>query len=97
MLRHVVMIMFKEEYRTIEVTNKLKKMLLGLADSIDKLNNIEVGINISTKQTSFDVVLTADFNDENGLNDYRVHPEHVKVLEYLNIVMEKAAVVDYIT
>jgi hypothetical protein len=27
---------------------------------------------------------------------YRVHPEHVVVLDYLKEVMEKAAVVDYI-
>jgi len=96
MLRHVVMIRFREESKTVEVTDKLKKMLLGLCNSIESLLNIEVGINISTKTSAYDLVLTADFSDENGLDDYRVHPEHVKVLDYLRIVMEKAAVVDYI-
>ncbi len=96
MLRHIVMIKLKDEHHTVEVINKLKRMLEALENSIATLVRMEVGINISTKPSACDIVLTADFNDENGLDSYRVHKEHVLVLEYLKEVMEKATVVDYI-
>ncbi len=39
-------------------------MLEALDDSIESLLRIEVGINISTKPSAYDVVLTADFDNE---------------------------------
>ncbi len=96
MIRHIVMIKLNDSAEKQTVTIELKKMLQQLELSVESLNRIEVGINISTKKTAYDVVLTADFNDVAGLDEYRVHPEHVKVLDYLKIVMDKATVVDYI-
>ena len=96
MLRHIVMIKLKDEYRNESTSNELRKMLEDLQVKIEELNCIEVGQNISTKPSAFDIVLTADFDNVDGLNIYRDHPEHVKVLNYLKIVMEKAQVVDYI-
>lgn len=96
MLRHIVMIKFKDNVNIQEASIKLKSKIEALERSIETLINIEVGINISTKASAQDIVLTADFENEEGLNYYRDHPEHVKVLEYLKKVMEKAAVVDYI-
>ena len=96
MIRHIVMIKIKETEDNHVVSKELKRILINLESSVPSLIKIEVGINISTKASAFDVVLTADFNDISVLDEYRVHPEHVKVLDYLKIVMEKAAVVDYI-
>ena len=90
------MIKIKDNLEKTVTSNKINKMLVGLEDSIESLLSIEVGINISTKPSAYDIVLTADFNNEKGLDEYRVHPEHVKVLDYLKVVMEKAVVVDYI-
>lgn len=96
MLRHIVMIKLKDSVDCSIVSKKLKAMLEKLEHTIEPLLKIEAGINISTKSSAHDVVLTADFEDISGLDEYRVHPEHVKVLDYLKEVMEKAAVVDYI-
>ena len=90
------MIKIKGNLEKPVISDKINKMLVGLEDSIASLLSIEVGINISTKPSAYDIVLTADFNNEKGLDEYRVHPEHVKVLDYLKVVMEKAVVVDYI-
>ncbi len=97
MLRHIVMIKLKETVDTSLVSKELKLILENLEQSIEPLILMDVGINISTKPSAYDIVLTADFNDVDGLDEYRVHPEHVKVLDYLKEVMAKAAVVDYIT
>lgn len=95
MLRHIVMIRIKENLDKVDVSKEMKNKLEALEDSIESLLKIEVGINVSTKQSAFDVVLTADFVNEENLDKYRVHPEHVLVLDYLKIVMDKAVVVDY--
>ena len=95
MLRHIVMIRIKENLDKVDVSKELKNKLEALEDSIESLLRIEVGINISTKPSAFDVVLTADFATEEDLDKYRIHTDHVVVLDYLREVMEKVVVVDY--
>ncbi len=90
------MIKFKSDIDLKSESEMLKSMLIDLETSINSLQKMEVGLNISTKPSAFDLVLTADFIDVDGLDDYRVHPEHVKVLDYLKKVIEKVHVVDYI-
>lgn len=91
------MIKFKDEFNSESTTNKLSKMLTDLVAYIDDLKAMEVGINVSVKPSAMDIVLTADFDNESGLDNYRIHPEHVKVLDYLSVVKERAQVVDYFT
>ena len=95
MLRHIVMIKFSDRKTLESVSYEVGKMLEELPGKIESLLAMEVGLNINTKASAFDLVLTADFENENGLDAYRVHPEHVKVLDYLKETMEKATVVDY--
>ncbi len=95
MLRHIVMVKFKDRDAVPQISEKVKQMLINLEETVETLKRMEVGININTRPAAFDVVLTADFDNEEGLNKYRVHPEHVKVLDFLKEVVEKTAVVDY--
>jgi hypothetical protein len=89
------MVQFKDRTTIDEEAARLKKMLEDLTDEIPSLYTMEVGININTKTSAFDLVLTADFENEIGLNAYRIHPKHIEVLDYFNMVVEKTAVVDY--
>jgi len=95
MLRHIVMFRFSDSSDKNEVAAHLKNLLDNLLNKIHELRSMEVGLNINTRPSAFDIVLTADFDDENGLNAYRVHPEHKMVLDYLEGKIEKSAVVDY--
>ena len=95
MLRHIVMIKFNERENLQENSSYLKKILLDLEKSIDSLNKMQVGINFSTRPSAHDIVLIADFDDEAGLDEYRVHPEHVKVLDFLKEKDVQSTVVDY--
>lgn len=96
MLRHIVMMKFKDRDTVQETAQKVKQMLEDLVEPVDSLKNMEVGINVNTKPTAFDLVLTADFDNEAGLNIYRVHPLHVKILDFMKEKVEKTAVVDYL-
>ncbi len=95
MLRHIVMMKFSDRKKAPELAKQVKKMLENLVAVITELKNMEVGINISTRDSAFDLVLVADFDDEKALDAYRVHPEHVKVIDFMKKTVEKTAVVDY--
>ena len=89
------MIKLKSEISDQNTVNELKKMLQNLENSIEELKKMEVGINISAKSSAMDLVLTADFDNANELDIYRVHPEHIKVLDFLKEVADFMKVVDY--
>jgi len=89
------MISFKDREILEDTSLKTKLMLEHLEITIDPLLNMEVGLNFSTRPTAYDLVLIADFENEDGLNHYRDHPEHIEVLDYLRTVIEKTTVVDY--
>ncbi len=98
MVKHIVMLKLKETENRIEKLEnalKLKKAIEGLGYKIDEVKYMEVGLNYNEKQTAFDLVLTSTFDNAEALDAYRVHPEHVKVLDFLDKVIEKSAVVDY--
>ena len=98
MIKHIVMIRLKEtdppEIK-YDNANKLKAAIEGLMGVIPELQSMEVGLNLSTKASAYDLVLTSVFDTLESLDVYRNHPEHVKVLELLYDVMEQTAVVDY--
>ena len=89
------MVKFSDREKAEELSKTMKKMLEDLVSAIDELKSMEVGLNFSTRPSAFDLVLIADFDDEKGLNVYREHPEHVKVLDFMKGIVEKTAVVDY--
>lgn len=95
MLRHIVMIKLINAETKAAESLKLKEMLENLKAEIPALLTMEVGVNINTRATAFDLVLKADFENEIGLNAYRMHPAHKEVLEYMKNIVDKTAVVDY--
>ncbi len=95
MLKHIVMMKFKDRSRLEESTKKVKLQLMGLLDTIDSLVAMEVGVNFSDRPTAWDLVLTASFEDEAGLDIYRHHPKHLDVLRTIKALVSETSVVDY--
>ncbi len=94
MLRHIVMMKFNEKGKAENSAARIKDMLIGLLETVEPLKKMEVGVS-DFNNNVFGLVLTADFEDEAGLNTYRVHPGHVKILDYVKEVVEQIAAVDY--
>jgi len=86
---------YDNKTQKLENALKLKKAIEDLKIFIDDLKRIEVGLNFNEKPHSYDLVLTAIFETEEGLNNYRNHPEHKKLMIFLKTVTEESAVVDY--
>lgn len=95
MLRHVVMMKFNDDQNVEMISTEIKQLLEALVSSVEPLKAVEVGLNISEKPSAYHLVLTADFNDEAGLDAYRLHPDHVKILNRIKNTVEKVAAVDY--
>ena len=65
MLVHVVMFQFKEENKEANLA-QVKTMLEALPSKIEKLKSMEVGIDISRSDRSFDLALISTFEDQDG-------------------------------
>lgn len=95
MLVHIVMFQFKEENKEANLVH-VKTMLEALPTKIGELKSMEVGIDISRSDRSFDLVLISSFENQEGLNIYAIHPEHLEVVRVIKEVTSLSKVVDYI-
>ncbi len=94
MIRHIVFFKFKSE-TTEEEKNKLINELKTLKDKISLVKRLEVGTDVGRKPNSFDLALNTDFNSWEDVESYAVHPDHVKVVEFIKQVCENTCKVDY--
>ncbi|RUS48678.1 Dabb family protein [Cohnella sp. AR92] len=93
MITHIVL--FKLKDRSPESIERTAQVLRNLEGKIDVLRTIEVGIDVLHSERSYDIALTTTFDSLDGLRAYQVHPEHVKVIEHMNVAKESSISVDY--
>ncbi len=95
MVVHIVMFKFKDENikENIEIVGR---MLNDLLSSVPTLKSMEVGQNFTNSDRAMDLSIITTFNSRDDLKAYAMHPEHLKVLEYIKQVVTESKVVDYI-
>ncbi len=96
MIVHIVFFKFKEEQKK-ENIEQAKEMLLSLSNSVPTLRSIEVGENFANEERAMDISLIARFDTKEDLQKYAIHPEHLKVVDFIKQVTEYSKVVDYET
>jgi hypothetical protein len=62
---------------------------------VPALESMEVGVDVVRSERSYDLALVTRFQNWEGLEAYRVHPVHGKVLTHLQRVVVSSIVVDY--
>lgn len=98
MIRHIVMWNFKEEFsdeENLRNAQKVKAELDALASTIQGIIFFEVIIS-TLKSGNRDIVLNSLLTDEKALAEYQVHPEHIRVSDYVGTVMKNRSCIDYI-
>ncbi|MGL4337897.1 MAG: Dabb family protein [Turicibacter sp.] len=98
MIKHVVMWKIKDTISQTRVESmiKIKDELENLNGKIDGLIHIEVGIDFLKSDNSYDVILVSEFTNKVALEQYQVHPLHVRVAnEIVKPVSSSRVVVDY--
>ena len=94
MVVHIVMFKFKEENKAQNI-QKVQEKLNNLLQKIDELQSLEVGVDFNHSQRAFDLSLYSTFNSKEDLNNYALHPEHLKVVKLIKDVTLESKVVDY--
>ncbi|RUM72455.1 MAG: Dabb family protein [Sulfurovum sp.] len=94
MVVHIVLFKFKEENRQANMI-QAKQMLEDLMGVVPSLRSIDVGINFSKEERAMDMSIITSFESKEGLEAYAVHPEHLKVIDFIKQVVEYTKVVDY--
>lgn len=98
MIKHIVMFKlmeFETKEDKMNILTKIKKELDSLPQKIDAIKDFSTGIDISNKDASFDLVLISTFENTETLNQYSVHPEHLKVVQLIGQYKINRALVDY--
>ena len=95
MVVHIVMFQFQNENKAANIA-KAKEMLENLMGAVPSLRSMEVGENFAAEDRAMDLSIITTFDDKEGLQAYAVHPEHVKVVEFIKSVVEYSKVVDYV-
>lgn len=98
MVKHIVMWRLKDEAEgnSKEINAMLiKERLEALKKKISYLRKIEVGINFEKSNAAYDVVLYTEFDNEEDLNNYQVHPDHLEQVAFIRSVVNSRVVADY--
>ncbi len=98
MIKHIVMFRLKESAlgrSRNENLQELKILLESLQEKIPVVKCLEVGINMGKSASASDIALYSEFDDMQALENYRIHPEHVKVVDYIDKVCSERRVADY--
>ncbi len=96
MIWHLVMWRVKgegeEKRRNME---EIVKMLRQLKEVIPEVKVLHTGVNFSTSSSAFDVGLITGFSSNVDLENYKIHPVHLKIVERIRKLTLKAIVVDF--
>ena len=95
MVIHIVM--FKLADKNPENLDQAIAALNSLRGNIETLKFIEIGTDFLSSERSYDIVLTAFFDDREGLKAYAGHKNHLPVVEKMRSLCSSSIVVDYET
>jgi hypothetical protein len=98
MIKHIVMWNLQGETAEDKRASALfhKSRFESLIDRIPGMRRLEVGIDTSRIDYACDVVLYTEFDDQQSLDDYANHPEHLRVRAELGEMRTARHQVDYL-
>ena len=94
MIVHIVLFQFKQENKKANII-QTKQMLENLMGAVPSLRSIDVGVNFAQEERAMDLSIITAFESKEDLEAYAVHPEHLKVVDFIKTVIESSKVVDY--
>lgn len=80
MVKHIILWSLKEEFNNEKIKKEMKTALEGLVGVVPGLSVMKIEIEPLPSSNS-DVMLYSEFESEQALKDYAIHPEHVRVAD----------------
>ena len=93
MITHIVLFKLKDE--SAESIEKAKNTLMDMDGKIPELKDIEVGIDITHSDRSYNLALITKFDSLESLEAYQINPLHVGVSKYMVSVSASIVAVDF--
>ncbi|WP_080875803.1 Dabb family protein [Oceanobacillus timonensis] len=97
MIKHIVQWNHGEHFSEAEKkanAEKIKSELESLKEMVDGVVSIQVIINpLATSDR--DIILDSEFETEEALQQYQIHPEHVRVSNFVKECVQDRVCVDY--
>lgn len=93
MFQHIVLYKLKDG--SIQAKKALKEKFMSMQGNVEQIKQIEVGIDVLQGDRSFDVSLFIRFANMQDFLDYKSHPYHLQVAEFVQKVKDKSVSVDY--
>lgn len=90
-MTHIVFMKFPDQH----ISKQVQEKLLGMRGQIPSLREIEVGLDVTRSERSWDLALLTRFDDQAGLDAYATHPVHIEVLGYIREHLVEVAAIDY--
>ena len=87
--------MFKLAEKNQANINKAVTALNNLKGNIETLKFLEVGVDYVGSERSYDIVLTTYFDNNDGLEIYRQHKNHIPVVKIMKELCSSSISVDY--
>ena len=93
MIKHIVCWNVQNDENKENNMKEMRKKLTSLVGVVPGLISAEVGFNYNPK--GYDVALYSVFESKEALDGYQVHPEHLKVKEFVHSVITERTCADY--
>jgi hypothetical protein len=94
MVTHIVAWKYRADVAQ-DARDKHLAMLQALHKVVVGIEDFAVGFDFLRAHNSYDTGLFARFRDRSVLDEYTVHPQHVKVVEYGRTIAETMSKVDF--
>lgn len=99
MIRHIIMWQLYDEaegYTKEQNAKRVNEQLQDFRHRIPQIRDMQVGLNITSAQHASDVVLIADFVDQDALQQYQNHPVHQAFIRFIEPLRFAKHAVDFI-
>ncbi len=96
MIRHIVIWRLRAEDQATRAADvaTIVAALSELPTVIPQIRTLSVGPNIADHPSNWDLALVIDYNTRADLDAYRVHPEHLRVVQIVNARVSQRVSID---
>jgi hypothetical protein len=92
MLVHVVLARFPDPAHVEECERRIQR----LADTVEVIRSVQVGRNVIASDRSYDIAWIVEVDSLEALEEYRVHPDHQVVVDWIAQHRTDMAVCDFL-
>jgi hypothetical protein len=97
-VRHVVVWKLSAEDAEQKASDaaEIVRLIGGLEGVVPSIRSLSIGADVVSAGAFGDVALVADFDDEEGVEQYQVHPAHREASAFVRSVVSSRTSVDFL-